>query len=188
MSSGREKKNNQQQDWWQGQTQTAYNNVATKTPLETQFEANQKKFLDWDASDGKDVRDAQGLDSYIQIGQAAQERGNQQRMGTGALALSDGGASGYAEKLKSLQNAQRGENFGSGLENALAARRAEATGSVMPLAQLDLSRKNAQLGSATGMTGMYLNRPKTRPFWQDLTMGIIQGASQVGAAAAGGAV
>lgn len=143
------------------------------------------RFLNWDESKGKNIRDAPGMSDYIQIGQAAIDRANQDRMGTGALRLSDGGASGYAEKMKSLRQAEMGNQVGASLENALAGLRAEAHGSVMPLAQLDMNRSMGLAGMASQNNNSYLNRPRQQPFWQQMLLGAIQGGSAVAGAFAG---
>lgn len=176
MGSGGKKK--KEENFWTQNAQTAYTNAGQKSELEKLFEQSQIDFLNWDKSGGKDVRDAPGLSNYIQIGQAAQERAGQERMGTGALQLGAGGGSEYAQKLKQLNQSQMAENFGTGLENALQMRRAEATGSVMPLASLDANRKGMQMQGANQMVSTYFNRPRSTPFWQQLLgIGAQAGAS-----------
>lgn len=185
MSSGRQKKLDQQQNYWNTQAQQAYTQAQQPSELQRVYEQKQLDFLNWDKQKNRNVADAPGLSNYIQIGQAALNRANRERMGTGALRLSDGGASGYAEKLKSLRQAEMGNEFGAGLENALAGLRAEANNSVLPLAQLNQSRLLGLTQIASGNNNAYLNRPRTQPFWQQLLLGAISGGSQVAAAAAG---
>ena len=136
---------------------------------------------------GKDVTQLPGLSPYIQIGRAAQERAQRQRMGSGALNLTGVGSEGYAAKLREQYNQEQGQNFGSGLENAVAGRYAEATGSILPLAQLNQGRTMGILGSTQQREGSYLNAPRETPFWQTLTMGAVQGAAGIlGGMATGG--
>ena len=147
--------------------------------LKKLYEAKQLAFLKWDGTKGKNIRDAPGLENHIQIGQAAIDRANQERMGTGALRLSDGGASGYAEKMKAMRQAEMGNQVGASLEQALGGLRAEANGSVLPLAQMDMNRSMGLVGMASQNNNAYMNRPRQTPFWQTLLMGAISGGSQV---------
>lgn len=159
--------------------------AAEKTPAQKAFEARQQAFLDWDNSKDKNVVDAPGMSDYIQIGRAALERANREKMGTGALALTGGGAEGYAEKLRQMNQREQANEFGAGLETALMQRRAEAQGSVMPLAQLNMNRSMGLAGLASQNNNSYLNRPRQQPFWQQLLMGAISGGSAVAGAFAG---
>lgn len=159
--------------------------ASEKTPAQKALEERQNRFLTWDNSKDKNVMDAPGMSDYIQIGQAAINRANRDKVGTGALALSDGGASGYAEKLKGLRQKEAANEFGAGLETALMNRRAEAQGSVLPMAQLDLSRSMGLAGLASQNNNAYLNRPRETPFWQKMILGAIQGGSAVAGAFAG---
>lgn len=147
------------------------------SPLQQAYEQAQLEFLNWDKSKGKDVRNAPGLNNYIQIGQAAMDRAERDRQGTGALALGAPGAEGYTENLKSLRKNEMGREFGAGLENALAGRRAEATGSVLPLATLNNSRNLGVLNANSQMLGTYMNRPQRQPWWHSLVGGLAQGVS-----------
>jgi hypothetical protein len=168
MSGGRKEK---PETTWANNTTAAYNQANQVSPLQSAFEKSQLDFLNWDKSNGKDVRNAPGLDSYIQIGQAAQAKANQERMGTGALALGGAGSEGYTSNLKSLRQNEMAQDFGTGLENALASRRAEATNSVIPLAQLNNQRNMGVLNASTGLLNMYMNRPPKTPWWQKLVEG-----------------
>lgn len=167
MGSG-QGKDRETQNYWNTQSQQAYQATAQATPLQQAFEQAQLDFLNWDKSSGKNVAEAPGLDNYIQIGRAAQERGNREKMGTGALALGGAGAEGYAPKLKELRQAESEQNFGTGLEDALAMRRSEATGSVIPLASLNNARNAGRAQFAGGMYGTLQNRPRTG-FWNSFS-------------------
>lgn len=175
-SGGQKKKDQEAQNWWDAQARQSFQTAAAPTPLQTTFEKQQQDYLNWENAPGHNIADAPGLSNYIQIGQAAQNRANEQRMGSGAYALADGSGSGYAQQLHELGNAQRAEDFGTGLENARAMRHAEAVGSVLPLASLNLNRAQGQTSAAGSMYGTLLNRPKRQPFWQQLLQGAVGAA------------
>lgn len=175
-------KNKQQQNYWQTQTNTAFNNAQTVSPLQQAYEKRQTDFLNWDNGAKKNITDAPGMNDYIQLGQKALARQGEERYGTGALQL--GGESGYADKMKVMKQQESAQQFGAGLEDALAARRAEAQGSVMPLASLDQSRKQGLLGFAGNQQQFYTQQANQPGFWQRLLFAGMNGASQVGAGAA----
>lgn len=168
---------------WANNTTAAYNQANTVSPLQKAYEQSQLDFLNWDKSQGKDIRNAPGLDNYIQIGQSAMNKANQERMGTGALSLGDPGASGYTANLKSLRQNEMAREFGTGLEDALAGRRAEASGSVIPLASLNNQRNMGVLNASSGLLNMYMNRPKKTPWWQSLLNTGLQVGGQAAMAA-----
>lgn len=184
MSKGKKQK---QEDYWGGQMQTAYQNAQAPNPLEQRLSARTQQFLDWDADPNKNITDSRsGVNDYIQIGQGALARAGRERMGSGALRLSDGGASGYAEKLRTQKQAEMGNEFGAGLENALAASRAQATNSVLPLASLDMSRRFGLADRAAGNFHTYLNRPKANGFWSQFFIQGLKSAGDVATAMAAG--
>lgn len=176
-------RNRERQNYWDTQAAQANQAITQVDPLEQQWRDEQKRFLDWRDSSGKDVRNAPGLDEYIQIGQAAQDRAQRERMGTGALQLGNAGNAGYTENLKTLRQNEAAQDFGTGLESAVAARTAEATGSVLPLAQLTTNRNIAKANNAAGMFGQW-NQRKSKNWWDYL----IEGAQTFGPMIAGAAM
>jgi hypothetical protein len=185
-------RNRNQQNAWNSQVQQdqatarAQNQQITQVdPLEAAYRAKQQRVLDWENSSGKDIRNMPGMDEHIQIGQAALNRANQERYGTGALNLGGAEGSGYAAKLKEQRQAQMGQEVGVGLENARAGIHSEAAGSVMPLSQLSTNRRLGQaqhsLGIANTSAGMFgqWNQRKSKNWWDYLGEGIGM-ASQVG--------
>ena len=187
MSSGRQQKeNDRQQAYWNQQSQAQFQEAQKKSPLQEALEKRSLEFLNWDNSKDKNVTDAPGMNDYVQIGQAAMARAEQDRQGSGALALGGDGASGYAEKLKSLRKAEAGNAVGSGIENALNMRRAEAQGSALPLAQFDFQKNMALTNFAGNQNQSYLNRPRQTPFWQTLLLQGIRSGTSVATAGMGG--
>lgn len=177
MSRGR---NRTQQNFWNSNAQQANQQITQVDPLEQAYRDRQKAFLDWEGSNGKDVRNAPGMDAHIQIGQAALERAGRDRMGTGALQLGEDGGSGYAAKLKELKKNELGQEVGAGLETALAARTAEAHGSVMPLAQLTTSRNIGRANHSAQMFGMW-NQRQSKNWWDYMRDAVGMGSQAAGA-------
>lgn len=167
-------RNRRNQDYWDAQNRQANQQITQVDPLEQQWRDQQQQYLTWRNSNGRDVRDAPGLSDYIQIGEAAQHRAKQERMGTGALQLGNAGNAGYTENLKTLRQNEAAQDFGTGLEQALGMRHAEATGSVLPLAQLTTNRNVARAGHAGSMFGQW-NQRQSRNWWDYLREGIGMG-------------
>lgn len=187
MGSSRNKMLNQQETAARTQYQQSFQQAQAPTEAERIVMERNKAFLNWMDTPGKDITSAPGLAPYLQIGAAARERRQRQRMGTGGLALSGVGSEGYAAKLREQQMAEEAANFGTGLESAVAGRYAEATGSMLPLAQLGTQRSLGVLGSAQSNLQGYMNAPRETPFWKQLTMGAVQGAAGIlGGMATGG--
>lgn len=159
--------------------QTAATQINQVDPLEERYRQQQMAFLNWKDSNGRDVRDAPGLSDYIQIGQAAQERAGRERMGTGALQLA--GDAGNAGNLRELKKQEAAQDFGTGLERAYAMRNAEATGSVMPLANMTLNRNTAYAGAMGNLYGIRSSQPKPKSWWNYLQEGA-QMAGSIGGA------
>jgi hypothetical protein len=176
-------RNREQQNYWNQQAQTQNQAIATVDPLEQKWRDKQMAFLKWDETPGKDVRDAPGMSDHIQIGQGAIARAKQEKYGTGALQLGGAGNAGYTENLKTLRQNEMGQEVGAGLEEALAGRRAEATGSIMPLSQLSTSRRLGQAQHSAGMFGQW-NQRQSKNWWDYLREGV-QVAGQVGGMVAG---
>lgn len=182
MGGGGRKK--REEDYWNSLAKQQNQKIAQVDPLEQKWRDQQMAFLNWRDSNGKDVRSAPGLSEYIQIGQAAQDRAKRERMGTGALQLGGAGNAGYTENLKTLRQNEAAQDFGTGLERAMAMRTAEATGSVLPLAQLTTNRNVAQANNSAGMFGQWSNKQE-KSWWDYLREGVGM-ASQVGSMIFGG--
>ena len=161
------------------QYQTAL--TAAQQPSEAEQIATQrsKDFLNWMKTPGRDIGSAPDIAPYLQIGKAATERAGRQRMGIGALQLGGTGGEGYAAKLREQYAQEQGQQFGAGLEQAIGARYAEATGNLLPMAQLAQSRTMGILGATQGREATYLGAPRETPFWKQLTMAGVQGAMGV---------
>lgn len=141
-------------------------NAALSQP--TWAEARQKAKTDawdaWMAQPGHDIGSAPGMDPYLQIGRAAVAKAGQERHGTGALQLASAGGEGYAQKLKEMNQRETAQEMGAQLENAYAMRNAEVEGSVLPVGQMELSRKLGQLGNTSQMAGLWIQKPR-KSFW-----------------------
>jgi hypothetical protein len=141
-------------------------NAALNTPTvgEAAMSKDVTDWNNWMAQPGHDIGSAPGMDPYIQIGRGAIERANKDRMGTGALALGEGGSSGYAQQLKEQKKNEMGQQYGAGLENAYAMRNAEVKGSYAPLGQMELGRKMGQLNNTSQMAGLWIQKPRKSPW------------------------
>lgn len=177
MASGRGQ-DQQQQNFWQNQSQQAVQNMSQVNPLEQMMTEEGVNFLKWDNGQlgAKDITKAPGMSASLDIYNRAKERSKQRRFGVGSIALSDGN-SGYADKLREQQNMEMEENAAGDLANAYRLKSAEVRGSVLPLATLDQSRRNAVADVSSGNLHAYLNRPKQKPFWQTLVESVGQGIS-----------
>ena len=165
MSSGG--RNRDRQNFWDSQAQQQNAAITQVDPLEQAYRDRQQAVLNWENTPGHDIRDMPGMSDAIQIGNAALARANQQRQ-SGSIHLADPGSSGYAQQLHELQQNQLGQEVGTGLENARAAIHAEATGSVLPLSQMNLARRSAQLNNSTQMFSQW-NQRKSKNWWDYLT-------------------
>lgn len=178
-------RNREQQNYWNAQAKTQNAAIVEKTPLEKELEAKSLSRLNWEKEGRTDISDPRaGLSNYIQIGQAALDRGKRERMGTGALQLGNEANAGHVANLKQLHQNEAAQEFGAGLENADAMAHAEATGSVMPLAQLSTNRNIARANNSAGMFAQW-NQRKSKNWWDYLGEGIGM-ASNVGGMLFGG--
>ena len=160
--------------------------TAAQQPSEAERRQLQRstEFLDWMRTPGRDISAAPDIAPYLQIGRAAQERAGRQRMGIGAMQLGGVGGEGYAAKLREQYAQEQAQQFGTGLEQAVGARYAEATGNLLPMAQLAQNRTMGILGATQGREATYLGAPRETPFWKTFMIEGLRGASQVAAAAA----
>lgn len=138
-----------------------------------------QEFFNWERSNDKDIRTLPGMSSYLQIGQMAQRKAAADRYGTGAFQLASGANEQYATQLRAMQSQEMAQNIGAGLEGALAERRAEAVGGLLPFGQMGLQRQLGRLGAAQQREGAYLSAPRETPFWQQLTLAAIGGGASV---------
>lgn len=183
MGSSRNKRLDQQEAQARQQYQQAFTQAQQQSPAEKAMQERNLAFLNWYDTAGKDVTQAPGLSPYLQIGAAARQRAQRERMGMGAMQLGSGNEA-YATKLREQYAQEAAQNYGTGLESAVAGRYAEATGSMLPLAQLAQQRSMGLLGSAQGREMGYLNAPRETPFWKTFLIEGMRGAAQIGAAAA----
>lgn len=174
MGSGGRNRN--QQNAWNETVRQQNAAITQVDPLEQAYRQRQQNVLNWENQPGHDIRDMPGMSDAIQIGQAALARANQERQGRGAINLADPSQSGYAQQLHEQKQNELGQEVGAGLENARAQIHAEATGSVLPLSQMNFQRRQAQLGNSAQMFGMW-NQRQSRNWWDYLTqtVGMVQG-------------
>jgi hypothetical protein len=175
-SSGRNRDN---QNFWNTQNQQQNAAIAQISPQEQAERDRISSIQAWENAPGHDIRDLPGMGDFVQIGQAALQRANADKKGTGALQLADGGSSGYAQQLKELKRNELGQEVGAGLENARAQIIGQAHGEVLPMAQLGLSRSLGQAGHSAQMFGMWNQRP-SRNWWDYLREGVQMAANPGG--------
>ena len=169
MGGGGRKK--REETFWNNAAKQANQQITQVDPIEQKFRQKVSDRLDWEKGT-RDIADPRaGLTDYIQIGQAAKERAKRERMGTGALQLGEAGNSGYLANLKQLHQNEAAQDFGIGLENANTMAHAEATGSVLPLAQMTTNRNVAQAGHAGSMFGQWSNKQQ-KSWWDYLKEGV----------------
>lgn len=164
-------------------TATAMEDARYPTEAERIGLGRAREYFDWEKAPGRDVRTLSGIESYLNIGDLAKRKAAQDRFGTGAFQLAGGANEQYATQLRALKSQEMAQEVGAGLEQAVAARRAEAVGSLLPYSQLGLQRQLGRLGAATQREGAYLTAPRETPFWQQLTLAAVAGGSQVASAA-----
>jgi hypothetical protein len=172
-------RNREQQNYWNVAAQQAAPAITQQDPLEQAYRARQQSVLDWENQPGHDVRDMPGMGDAVQIGQAAINRSNQDRMGNGAFNLADPN-SGYATQLKEQKRNELGQEVGAGLENARAQISGEAHGSVLPFSQLTTNRNIARGNLAAGMFGQW-NQRKSKNWWDYLTDTVSMASQAAGA-------
>lgn len=172
----------------QAQQQTQLIQLAQQPdPLTERLRARDTAWLDW--SEGKsgpiDVRRAPGLGPALSLFDSAKRGQQEERMGIGALRMGiQGSDPNLTSLLREQSQARREQEAAGGLEQAVAAREAEVTGSILPLASL---QQNQRMGLASLASGnqqntlntltQFVGRPRRRPFWQDLLLSGAAGAS-----------
>lgn len=168
--------------------QTQFINLAaTPDPLQERLRQRSMDWVDW--SEGKngpiDVTRAPGLGPSLNLYERARAGEQGERQGIGALRMGvQGSDPGLVSLLGEQRQAHRERDAAGALEQAVAVRGAEATGSAMPLISLEQNRRmglaglasnnaNDTLGNLTQFTG----RQRRRPFFQEMLLaGWTQGA------------
>lgn len=133
----------------------AVTQAAQPTPLQSAWEKSNLDFLDWESgkSGPVDVMKAPGLGVARSLFSYGRQKQENEKQGIGALRLGLNATSPEAAANLAEQAQLRREQDAAGqLENAVAARSAEAHGSVMPLSSLNLSRSMGIAGLRTGMS------------------------------------
>lgn len=163
--------------------------AAAPTPLESAYD---KERMDWmDQTSGKagpiDITTLKGMGPSLGLYNSASKRQQGERMGTGALQLGAAGANpGLSQLLRQQSDDQRQQDAAGGLENAYAMKDAEMRGSIMPLLGLQQNRTMGLAGMASGNSNQaserYTNFKPAPSFWQQMLMGGIGAAGQLGSA------
>lgn len=119
----------------------------TPSPLQQRRETDTLNFLDWESGTGDykdkpiDVTHAPGLGPALSLYERAKAGQQGERMGTGAIQLGlNASDPGLAANLAEESKLRREQEAAGGLEEAVAAKSAEAHGSALPLIQLNQSR------------------------------------------------
>jgi hypothetical protein len=186
----------------QAQTQQQFLTLASQPdPLTERLRARDTAWLDW--SEGKDaqgnavpidVTRAPGLGPSLNLYNRARLGEENERYGIGALRMGVQGSNpNLANLLKEQRTAHRERDAAGALEQAVATREAETTGSVLPLASLQQNQRMGLASLASGNANNALNnltqfvsRPRRRSFWQDLLLTGFSGGQQAAAAIGGG--
>lgn len=178
-------RNRREQDAWNAQARSDNAAITQVDPLEQQLRDRSSRRLAWESGGRTNIEDPNaGLQDYIQIGKSALDRADRERYGTGALQLGNEANAGHIADLKELNKSNMAREFGAGLEQADAMAHAEATGSVMPLAQMTTNRNIARAQNSGQMFSQW-NQRQSKNWWDYLREGVGV-ASQVGGMIAGG--
>ena len=151
----------------------SYNKASEPTPLQKAWENANLNFLDWENSTGEyagkpaDVTEAPGMGAGLSMYRRAAAGQQGERMGQGLLTMGVNATDpALAAKLAEQAKARREQEAAGALEENVAARSAEAHGSVLPLSQLNTSRALAltsaagnQAGQSQSLWGQFRNRP-----------------------------
>lgn len=182
---------NQLQQQQQAQQQQFITAANVPDPLEERLRARDMSWMDWESGENgpRDVMNAPlgaGLDLYSN----AARRQEGERHGIGALALGAQGSNPMlSQLLKQQSEDQRQQEAAGGLEQAVRMKSAEVNRSALPLAEFAQGRRmglaSLASGNAANSTNAYLqflSRPKRPSFWQQLLMGGLGAAGQMGSA------
>lgn len=168
MSSGKKKT----ESTWN----STLNTVRQATPTEQALQNESLAPINWLNSSGRDIRDLKQMQPYLQTFDMANQKAQQERMGTGALRMGESGSAQYANNLRTLVADQRARDFAGGLENAWSKLYGNAMGQATNVSQLANQRNLGALGSATNLYSTEINKPS---IWGS----VLAGAAQVGSAA-----
>lgn len=148
---------------------SSFQKAQEPTPLQKAWEQSQLDFLNWESGkDGPlDVTKAPGLGIANSLYRRAAAGQQGERMGQGLITMGTNASSpDLAAKLAQQAKDRREQEAAGGLEEAVALRRAEAHGSVLPLAQLNTNRSLSLAGMAgnqaqgsQGLWGQFRVRP-----------------------------
>ena len=134
-------------------------------------------FINWEGGKGKyegkpiDVMDAPSMGPSLSLFRRAKEGQTGERAGIGALRLGlNASDPGMAANLAEQSKLHREQDAAGALEEAVAAKSAEAHNSAIPLIQLDQSRalgiaglRAGQAGQSQGLWAQYRVRPGLLP-------------------------
>lgn len=198
MNKGDKKKDNQLNEW--ANEDRAAANVATAAaappnPLEERLSRETMRTLDWEEGTGefkdrpRDVREMPGLGTALSLYDAVAGARDDEQQGTGLVRMGVNASSPeLAAKLETQRRARAQESAAGGLERAVGIRRAEARGSILPLAEMDTNRRmgllagaNSRLANSQGLYAQFRPQPS---FAQRL---LLAGWGQAGDAARAGA-
>jgi hypothetical protein len=162
-------------------------------PLAERQRSRILRILDWDEGTGsfegrpRNVEEMPGIEPYLDLYRNASERSAGERMGRGVISLgTEMQNPELAGRIREQQDVERQQQAAGQLEGAVTANLADATGSVLPYAQLEQSRAmnlaNMASGNAASARDAYiqmLTRPRRPGFLSQLAMGMVGGLSSV---------
>jgi hypothetical protein len=151
----------------------------TPSPLEQYQDDRTLKTLQ-SLDNAKDVSEINGIAPYIDL--FNRSRGGQQHnVGNFAFGQQYADPNLLAQQNQDRQG-ERETNASGMLEDAVAGIRSEATGSVLPLSQLSLSRSMGVLNSADNRFGNAQSAANQPPWWMPLALGGLGGGSSAAGA------
>lgn len=175
--SSRNKKLDQREQEATAAAKAASQQLSTPDPMAQLAADRATKFLAAYEKPGMSVEDLPGISPYLQLGARAVAGIQKERQGGTGLNL--GGQSMVADKLRTQMAAETAAQSAAGIEQAVAGKYAEATGNILPLAQLSLSRQTAYANNAAGRESAFMNAPRETPFWQKLALQGVQAAGSM---------
>lgn len=182
MGSGGNKKAEQ----YDARANAAITDVKATNPFQARLDAQVQKWFDWEDGVDKQPRDitaAPGIGDYLDIYGNAQKLASQERMGSGAIRLSDSN-SAYGDQVKKQQADEIYDMRASGLSGALGDLKNRAYGIAGASIDSDSERKRTIAELELRNRSDYYNRPKQPSIWSQL---LAAGAQVAGSAAQAGA-
>jgi hypothetical protein len=185
-----------QQEADRAASNAALTTAAAPSPLQAAEEEDALNFRNWEQGKGAyagqpiDVMNAPGLGPSLSLYRRARAGQQGERAGIGALRLGlNASDPGMAANLAEQSNLRRDQDAAGALEEAVAAKTAEAHNSVLPLIQLNQSRALGVAGLRSGQAqqtqGLW-SQYRVRPGWgANLLNGLVQGAAGTASAYAG---